>query len=179
MKLFQKAKQPAEYLLGILRIALGWIFLWAFVDKLFGLGFATCHTESGVTEVLCQNAWLSGGSPTSGFLTHGTQGPFAGIFQAMAGNPIVDWLFMLGLLGIGVSLVFGVAMKLGGWSTALLMLLMYLASSILPENNPVIDEHIIYGITALALAYSDAGKTFGLGEWWTKTELVKKNKWLA
>ncbi len=178
MKLFQKAPKPAAKLLALLRISLGWIFLWAFVDKLFGLGFATCHTETGVTELLCQNAWLSGGSPTTGFLTHGTQGPFAGIFQAMAGNPIVDWLFMLGLLGIGVSLILGIAMKLGGWSAAIMMVILYLAT-LSPENNPIVDDHIVYAFAALALAYSDAGKTFGLGEWWAKTDLVKKNKWLA
>lgn len=164
--------------MALLRISLGWIFLWAFFDKLLGLGFATCRAESGIAEILCQNAWLSGGSPTTGFLTHGTQGPFAAMFQAMAGNPIVDWLFMLGLLGIGVSLVFGMAMKLGGWSAALMMVLMYLAA-LSPENNPIIDDHIVYAFAALALAYNDAGKTFGLGEWWSKTAIVKKNKWLA
>ena len=29
---------------GILRVAMGWTFLWAFIDKLFGLGFATGGT---------------------------------------------------------------------------------------------------------------------------------------
>ena len=31
----------AGYALGAMRIAFGFYFLWAFVDKLFGLGFAT------------------------------------------------------------------------------------------------------------------------------------------
>jgi thiosulfate dehydrogenase [quinone] large subunit len=64
---------------------MGLIFLWAFFDKLLGLGFAT----------KAENAWINGGSPTSGFLLHGTKGPFAEFFQSLAGIPTVDWLFMV------------------------------------------------------------------------------------
>jgi hypothetical protein len=31
-----------QIVLGILRLAIGFIFLWAFFDKLLGLGFSTC-----------------------------------------------------------------------------------------------------------------------------------------
>ncbi|MBI2577711.1 MAG: hypothetical protein HYV77_02605, partial [Candidatus Wildermuthbacteria bacterium] len=44
--------------LGIVRISIGWIFFWAFIDKLWGLGFATA----------AGNSWLNGGSPTTTFL---------------------------------------------------------------------------------------------------------------
>ena len=87
---------------ALLRIGLGWIFLWAFIDKVFGLGFAT---EAG-------KHWLTGASPTMGFLKFGTKGPLAGVFQAMAGSPVVDWLFMLGLLLIGLALILGIGMKI-------------------------------------------------------------------
>ena len=46
----------ARYALAVARIALGWTFLWAFVDKLFGLGFATA----------AEDAWINGGSRRSG-----------------------------------------------------------------------------------------------------------------
>jgi thiosulfate dehydrogenase [quinone] large subunit len=42
-----------RYLLAGIRLALGWVFLWAFLDKLFGLGHETAPAKS----------WLSGGSP--------------------------------------------------------------------------------------------------------------------
>src|ERR1700676_3331308 len=69
-----------------LRLAIGFEFLWAFFDKTFGLGYATPAAK----------AWLNGGSPTKGFLS-GAIGPFQGVFNAIAGAPVVDWLFMLGL----------------------------------------------------------------------------------
>ncbi len=75
-----------ECILSLLRIGLGWIFLWGFIDKLFGLGFAT----------KAEDAWLLGGSPTFGFLNFGTKGPFMELYKSLAGNAVVDWLFMLG-----------------------------------------------------------------------------------
>ncbi len=49
---------------SLLRLLLGWSFLWAFLDKMFGLGFATCRLEGGGIDFGCDAAMLSGGSPT-------------------------------------------------------------------------------------------------------------------
>ena len=156
-------------LVGILRIAFGWIFLWAFIDKTWGLGYATTP----------EKAWLEGMSPTEGFLTHATQGPFAELFQSLAGNVVVDWLFMLGLLGIGVALILGIGLRIAGWSGALLMLLMWLAV-LPPANNPIVDDHIIYMLLLILVALKPAvGEHLGLGSWWKNTSLVKKFGWLA
>ena len=122
-----------------LRLCMGFIFLWAFLDKTFGLGFATSKG----------NAWLNGGSPTSGFLSNAVRGPFAEIFHSLAGVAVVDWMFMLGLLFVGVTLILNRYVKWGCLVGSMMFLLMYL-SLLLPENNPIIDEHIVY-ILALAL----------------------------
>src|SRR3989344_6652249 len=135
-----------EYIFAIIRIFLALIFLWAFFDKLFGLGFATKP----------ENAWILGKSPTSGFLTNAVHGPFKTLYNSIAGNSIVDWLFMLGLLLIGLSLLFGIFMNLACYSGAFLMFLMW-ASLLPPENNPIIDEHIIYLFALIALSRLKAG----------------------
>lgn len=135
-------------LLKILRIFLGWIFLWPFLDKLFGLGFSTCRLSDGSVSYLCEKSWAMGGSPTTGFLSH-SSGPFANFFQSLAGLAIVDWLFMLGLLGIGTALMFNRYVKFASAMGALMMLLMYLAASIPPQHNPIIDDHIIYAVALL------------------------------
>ena len=41
------APLKALYALALARISLGLIFLWAFFDKLWGLGFATCRDPHG------------------------------------------------------------------------------------------------------------------------------------
>ena len=157
----QYNKQQVIWIL--LRIGMGIIFLWAFLDKVFGLGFST----------LPGKAWLDGVSPTLGFLKFGSSGPFASIFQGMAGSAIVDWLFMLGLLLAGVCLLLGVCMRMAGYGGALMMLLIWL-SVLPPEHHPFLDEHIIYIFVLLGLNYAHSGQWFGLGRWWAARELVKK-----
>lgn len=153
--------------LALLRISMGWIFLWAFIDKLFGLGFATALDKS----------WLSGNSPTFGFLKFGTHGPFKPFFESLAGNPFVDWLFMLGLLGVGIALMLGIAKKLSTLSGSLLLFLMWLAT-FPPKNNPLVDEHIIYIFILQLLLQLHSGEVFGFGKWWNETSIVKKFSFL-
>jgi len=121
---------------------MGFIFLWAFLDKTFGLGFATSKG----------NAWLNGGSPTSGFLSNAVRGPFAEIFHSLAGVAVVDWMFMLGLLFVGVTLILNRYVKWGCLVGSMMFLLMYL-SLLLPENNPIIDEHIVYILVLALIAF--------------------------
>jgi len=122
-----------------LRLTMGFIFLWAFLDKTFGLGFATAPEKS----------WLNGGSPTTGFLSFGAKGPFVDLFNSLAGVALVDWMFMLGLLFVGLTMIFNRYVKWGALAGSLMLALMYLAL-LLPENNPIIDDHIVY-IMVLAL----------------------------
>lgn len=122
-------------LLKVLRVLMGFTFLWAFLDKTFGLGFATKP----------EAAWLHGGSPTTGFLTHAVKGPFAQFFTSLAGVTAVDWLFMVGLLGIGLTLLLNKYVKWGAFCGVVMLVLMYLAL-LWPENNPLIDEHIVYAV---------------------------------
>lgn len=155
-----------RYIWAALRIAMGWLFLWAFLDKLFGLGFAT-EPEA---------AWLAGGSPTAGFLAHATSGPLAGLYQSMAGNAVVDGLFMLGLLGLAVALILGIGVQIAGYAGTLFVLLLW-SARLPPANNPIMDEHIIYALVLAGLAMVRAGQWVGLGRWWYK--LVAKNlPWL-
>ncbi len=157
---------------------MGFVFLWAFVDKLIGLGYATCRDgETGVVSIFCDKAWLMGGSPTTGFLKFGTHGPLADVFSLLAGNVLVDWLFMLGLLGVGVGLVFGILMRLSIWSGAAMLLLMFLAA-MPPKNNPFIDDHIIYALLLLTFLFMPIGEWYGFGKQWARHDAVKKHSWL-
>ncbi len=147
--------QRARYLLAAARIALGWIFLWAFLDKLLGLGRSTPP----------EGAWIRGGSPTYGFLTFGSSGLLSGLYARIAGAPIVDALFMVGLSGLGIALLLGIGMRIAGVAGPLMMLLMW-SANLPPATNPVIDSHIIYALVMMACAAADIGKVWGLGAWW-------------
>ncbi|PJC37040.1 hypothetical protein CO046_02530 [Candidatus Peregrinibacteria bacterium CG_4_9_14_0_2_um_filter_53_11] len=155
-------------LLAGLRIVMGFTFLWAFLDKTFGLGFSTAAEKS----------WLAGSSPTAGFLQNATTGPLASFYQGLAGSGLVDWLYMIGLLCLGVALILGVGLKVAGYAGGLLVLLMW-SSLLPPKNNPIVDDHIAYLFVLLLLPRLNAGDTWGLGGWWKRTELVRKHGWLA
>lgn len=153
-----------NYIWGVLRLSMGWIFLWSFLDKTFGLGFDTAR----------EAAWINGGSPTFGFLNFATKGPFDEIFKAIAGSAVLDWVFMLALLLGGIALLLGVFVRLASYGGALLLLLMYLAGFLPPEHNPFLDEHILQIIIFLGLSSSHSGRWLGLGKWWSGTSLVKR-----
>jgi thiosulfate dehydrogenase (quinone) large subunit len=130
-----------KHMLFALRMGMSLIFLWAFIDKVFGLGFATAP----------ESAWIVGGSPTAGYLAYATYGPLAPLFQMIAGSAFVDWLFMLGLLGIGAGLLIPKCIRVAAYAGIAMLLLMYL-SAFPPEHHPFLDEHIIYSLVLALLA---------------------------
>lgn len=187
-----------RYWAAIARIALGVVFLWAFLDKTFGLGYATPS----------EGAWVfatGDGSPTFGYLTFGVnpEGQLAGFFNSLgesagvmgAEGPTlypgswVNWAFMLALLGAGIALVLGIFMRIGSIGGALLLMMMYLAAAPWAQytdeagsnlsNNPIVDDHLVYAIVLIMLMLFTAERTWGLGKWWQSLGFVKSNPWLA
>jgi thiosulfate dehydrogenase [quinone] large subunit len=162
---------------GVVRILLGFTFLWAFLDKTFGWGYSTT------------TGWMFGtgeGNPTAGFLKFGVNpnGPLHDFYTNLAPaspNSAINWLFMLALLGAGVGLMLGVGMRISCIGASILLLSMFLAvapwskyvdkgGSTVASNNPLLDEHIIYAATLMLLMFVCAGRYWGLGRLWeTKT----------
>lgn len=165
--------------LGLLRITTGLVFLWAFLDKTFGLAYATP----------AQNAWIDGGSPTKGFLGGINYGPMQDMFNAWAGQAWADWLFMIALAGIGIAVLLGIGLRIAAGSGVVLMLFMWMAEWPLAQHtstgeltrstNPLIDYHIVYAIVLVLLAVCAAGRTWGLGRMWGETSLIRRYRWLA
>ncbi|WP_055614259.1 DoxX family protein [Streptomyces phaeochromogenes] len=161
-----------------LRLLTGFAFLWAFLDKTFGFGYAT---PSG-------KGWIDGGSPTMGFLSGVAAGPMESTFHSWAGDTWADWLFMAGLLGVGLALVGGFALRLAAVAGTAMMALMWIAewppakhlSDGAPSmsTNPFVDYHLIYAVVLIALAVVSAGDTWGAGKLWAKLPFVRHNSWL-
>lgn len=163
-KLTIMREKLTDYAFALLRLSLGWIFLWPFADKLWGLGFATTPEQ----------AWVNGGSPTTGFLSRATRGPLAEYFQALAGWPLVDWLFIVALLLIGLALILGVGVRIAAAGGATLLVLIWLAT-LPPPYNPFLDEHIIYSLALVAVALVNDRQRLGLGRRWQRQFLVKSH----
>lgn len=172
--LAQRAARP----LAVLRIVTGFIFLWAFLDKTFGLGYATSS----------ELAWINGGSPAAGYLESVQAGPLESTYQAWAGAVWVDWMYMAGMLGLGLALIAGIGLRITAVAGGAMMLLLwggqwpvarYLSDgSPSMSANPLVDQHIVYAGVMVLVALCSAGHTWGLGQAWARTPLVSRYRWL-
>lgn len=168
----------ARRTMAVARIAVGFIFLWAFLDKTFGLGYSTASAK----------AWIHGGSPTSGFLGHVDVGPFQGFFTSLGGSTVVDILFMAGMLAVGLALILGIGLRIAAVAGTVILLMMWaaewplaqLTSAGQPSGsvNPIVDYHLVYALVAIVAALTFAGRTWGFGKMWESTSLVKRLPWL-
>lgn len=166
---------PATGTWGVLRLLLGFTFLWAFLDKLLALGFSTGRDpDTGGIDFFGPKAWINGGSPTDGLLQYGTKGPLVGFFQGLTGSTWLEWVFMLSMAGIGLGLLLGIGTRLAAFGGIVWMVSIYIATSLLPEHNPLIDQHIVYIAVLAGIAQARAGRFLGLGERWRKTSLVQR-----
>jgi len=158
----------------VLRLVLGWSFLWAFLDKFFGLGFATCRAEdSSSIDFVCDAAMIKGGSPTYGFLAFATEASHTGfLFDWMAPSApdsinLADIGFMAALLLGGVALMLGIGTRIAAIGSAILMAFMFLSSEVWPENNPINSSHIIEMVAFLGIATVGPG-AFSLQGWFQR-----------
>jgi thiosulfate dehydrogenase [quinone] large subunit len=169
----------AARVLAVLRVSTGFVFLWAFLDKTFGLGYSTPSAK----------AWIHGGSPTLGFLKSVDVGPFQSAYHTIAGTWWANWLFMLGMLGVGVALIAGIGLRIAAGAGALIMAMMWFAEFPFAQHttagvasgstNPITDYHFIYAAVLVVIAATYAGYTWGLGRWWARLPFVQKHRWLV
>lgn len=139
-------RTPHTLVMFLLRISLGWLFLYAGATKL-------------ADPIWSAKGYLMSAKTFSGFY-HWLASP--GML------PLVDFLNEWGLTLIGVSLMLGIAVRLSGTLGALLMLLYYFPVLTFPyigEHAYLVDEHIIYAGALLMLASIRAGRAWGLEEW--------------
>ncbi|WP_165986002.1 DoxX family protein [Streptomyces sp. YIM 98790] len=169
---------PAAKALAALRIATGLVFFWAFLDKTFGLGYATPS----------ERAWIEGASPAEGYLRGVSAGPLEATFHSWAGDLWADWMFMFGMLGCGLALVLGVALRPTAVAGSAMMLMLWLSQwppakelsdgSPSMSTNPLIDQHVVYAAVMIAVAACGAGRVWGLERVWTRLPFVDRRPWL-
>ena len=134
-------------------------------------------------------SWPNGGSPTSGFLKSVDVGPFQSPFHSIAGSWWANWLFMLGMLGVGVAIIAGVAMRAAAVAGVAILARCGWPSSRWPDNtsagaptgssNPIVDYHFLHAAVLVVLALTCAGSIWGLGRVWNRLPFVQRHHWAA
>lgn len=162
----------ARRVLAVLRLATGFIFLWAFLDKTFGLGYSTP----------AERAWVNGGTPSQGFLLgDAVVGPLKPFFASIA-SPASDVLFMIAMLAIGVAVTLGIGLRVSAVVGSFVLLAMWMAEWPIGmgtgSTNPIVNDHVIYALSLTVIAVLHAGDTWGAGLPWKRLALVQKAPWL-
>lgn len=132
-------------LLFLLRISLGWVFLWA-----------------GIRQVFMTSGWSAGQ-----FLAGAKTFPaFFALFTDPTILPIISFLVKWGHLLLGISLMLGVAVRLSGTIGAVLMMLYYFPRLDFPYVGGVqyfiVEYHLVYAMGYAYLAATRAGEVWGL-----------------
>jgi thiosulfate dehydrogenase [quinone] large subunit len=169
------------------------MFLWAFLDKAFGLGFSTGRDPATGTITFFGEgqAWFNGGSPTEGVFAYALHaGPFQGFYESLgnvtmtqqgpAASPPgwIDAVYMVSMLLIGVGLMTGVMTRLAAVGGIVWMAIFYTSTAIWPEHNPIVDDHVVYIVVLIGLMLANAGRYWGLGKIWQRYEGVRSRSYL-
>jgi thiosulfate dehydrogenase [quinone] large subunit len=135
-------------LILLMRLSIGWVFLYA-----------------GITQALLTSNWSA-----AGFLQHTKT--FHALYAPIATSsllPLIDFCVKWGHLLIGLSLIFGLLVRVSGIFGVLLMLVYWSAHLDFPyvdtPLNFILDEHIVYAIVIAYLMAVRAGHVFGLDGW--------------
>jgi len=136
----------SKLILSITRVAMGWLFLYAGLTKVFN------------------PEWSA-----AGYLGNAKTFPeFFNWFLRPEILPFTNLVNEWGLTLLGVSLILGVFVKYSGYLGALLMLLYYFSALDFPKigaNSYLVDEHIIYALILLYLVLVKAGDYWGFDGW--------------
>lgn len=140
--------------LVLLRVSMGWMFLYAGVVKLINPGWSAER-----------------------FLNNAKSFPeFFAWFASPSMLPLTDFLNEWGLTLLGISLILGIGVRLATILGVALMALYYLPLDF-PKPNAnsfVVDDHIIYIFALLVLGAFKAGRYFGLENWCSNLPICRK-----
>lgn len=150
-------------ILAALRIALGWLMLYAGLVKVFNPSWSAAGYLQNAKTFAVFYQWL-------------TQPNIL---------PVINFINEWGLTLLGISLILGVFTRLSSLFGALLMLLYYFPVLAFPyiEHSFIVDEHIIYALVLLLFAASRAGRYYGLENWCANLPICGKypklREWLG
>ena len=132
------------------RLAMAWTFLYAASHQVFDPTFSV-----------------------TGFVAHTkTFHDLFAVFARPGVAPVTTFLVSYGHLLIGLSLLFGLMVRVSASFGILLLLMYWMAHMDFPfienRNNFIVDYHIVYALVLVYLIGNRAGHVWGLDAWFDK-----------
>lgn len=155
----------------VLRIAIGWVFLFAGIEKFLNLDGGAPFTAAGYLQFATSGSW-PGVELAQGEFINPTH-PFWASLGTNAGLiGVINVLVVFGELAIGTALILGLFTRFAAAMGTLMMTFFFLASW--DFANGIVNSDAIYAILLVTLGIMGAGRVFGLDAILEKTEFVKK-----
>jgi thiosulfate dehydrogenase (quinone) large subunit len=140
----------------VLRIILGWGFLFAGMDKVLQLT-GKPFSAAGFLSHATGGTWPGAAADTVVNPTHGLWVGIAGNAGAVG---LINFLVQFGEIAIGLALILGIATRFAGIMGAIMTGLFYVASW--DFGNGIVNEQLLFAVLAGYLAYVSAGRYWGL-----------------
>ena len=153
----------------LLRLTVGWVFLFAGVEKVLQLGG-------------------NGPFDATGFLKFGTAGTWPGLADGAVANPTqsfwsglvadpglmsaINFIVPFGEIAIGVALMLGLFTRFASVMGVLMMLGFWVAAW--DFGNGIVNEQLIVAILTGIVGYSAAGEIYGLDRRVEQTTVVRR-----
>ncbi len=149
------------FFVGLGRIVIGIIFLWAGLEKAIGTGLGVWNAD-GFLQFATNGSlgWpFVTGEGAEGRVFNPTHDFWAGLVDTGASD-VIAYLVPLGQIGIGVSLILGLFTRFGAAMGTLMMLFFFVAAW--DFQFGIVNQHLTYAVVTFGLAVIGAGNYYGL-----------------
>lgn len=144
----KESPQWSQIALFLLRVSLGWLFLYSGLMK--------------IADPTWSAAGFLGGAKT-----------FPALYDWFSSASNIGWVNFLNAWGqtlIGFGLITGTLVTLFSWAGILMMLLYYFPTLEFPyvAHGFIVDEHIVYALAFFVLVTTKAGRFWGVDKYLSK-----------
>ncbi len=152
----------------LLRIVLGWGFLFAGLDKLFALG-GTPFSAASFLKFATGGSWPGVDAKA---IVNPTHAFWVTLGSNAAAVSVINTLVITGEIAIGACLIVGLATRFSGIMGAILTGLFFVASW--SFSTGIVNEQLLYAVVGGFLAYAGAGRYYGLDAVLQKSAIVRR-----
>ena len=153
----------------VLRLLVGWVFLFAGAEKLMQLEGHGPFSAGGFLKFATAGTW-------PGAAEDAIVNPTQALWVSLAANPtaltVIDFVVPVGQVLIGAALILGLATRFAGLMGALMMGFFFVAAW--DFGHGIVNQHFVYATLALFLAYARAGEIYGLDAYIERLPMVQR-----
>jgi thiosulfate dehydrogenase [quinone] large subunit len=145
---------------AVLRVAVGFIFLFAGLEKVIGGGGE--WSAAGFLQFATGGSlgwpWVS--DPAEGEIFNPTQPVWVALADNEAAMTVIDLLVPWGQIAIGIGLMLGLLTRFSAAMGTLMMVLFFFAAWELEFG--IVNQHLTYALVTFVLGYLGSGNFYGL-----------------